>query len=120
MLFTDVFIKRPVFATTISLLILLIGLASYFSLPVRQFPKIDASVVTVTTTYPGANAGLMEGFVTTPMENAIAGVDGIDYMTSSSKQSTSTITVHMNLNYDIDKALTNISAKVQSAGALQA
>jgi len=114
MFFTDIFIKRPVFATTVSLIILLVGLGSYFMLPVRQFPKIDASVITVNTTYPGANADLIEGFVTTPMENAIAGADGIDYMRSSSTQNSSAITVQMNLDYDIDRALTNISNEVQS------
>ncbi|MBU1926431.1 MAG: efflux RND transporter permease subunit [Gammaproteobacteria bacterium] len=114
MAFTDVFIKRPVFSTALSLIIFLVGLVSYKQLPVRDYPEIDASVVTVTTTYPGAPASLMEGFITTPMENAVSGIDGIDYMTSSSTQSTSTITVYMKLGYDIDRAMINISNKVDS------
>ncbi len=112
--FTDVFIRRPVFAMSVSLLLLAIGLAAFFKLTVRQFPKMDASVITVTTSYPGADANLMSNFITTPLENALVGVDGIDYVTSSSTQNTSSITVYFNLNYPIEKALTDVSNAVAS------
>ena len=82
MSFTDIFIRKPVFATVLSLVILLVGLRSYFTLPVRLYPKIDTSVINISATYAGADASLMEGFVTTPIENALGGVDGIDYITS--------------------------------------
>lgn len=114
--FTDVFIKRPVFATVLSLVILLVGAKSYFSsaLSVRLYPKVDASVITVTVNYSGADAELMEGFVATPIENAIAGVDGIDYMTSSSKPGTTTVTIYFNLGYDINVAVSDVNSKVSS------
>jgi hydrophobe/amphiphile efflux-1 (HAE1) family protein len=114
MLFTDIFIKRPVLATSLSLLILLIGIASFFSLPVRQYPKLTNTVVTVVTTYPGASADLVQGFVTQPLQSAIAAAEGIDYMTSDSAPSLSTITVTMQLNFDPDAALTNILTQIQS------
>jgi multidrug efflux pump len=114
MIFTDVFIKRPIFATAISLMILLAGFVALLNIQVREFPDIDVSVVTVTVTYPGANSQLMESFVAYPMEQAVSGVDGIDYMTSVSQQNTTKITVYMKLGYDIDRAMTEISAKVSS------
>lgn len=112
---TDIFIRRPVFATVLSLIILLVGARAYFSLPVRLYPKVDASVVTINVTYPGADAQLMEGFVTTPIENAIAGVDGIDYISSHSVPGGSEIAVHFNLGYDINTATSDINSKVSSA-----
>lgn len=112
--FTDIFIKRPVFATVLSLIILLIGARSYFSLPVRLYPKVDASVVTITVTYSGADAQLMEGFVATPIENAIAGVDGIDYMASYSSLGSTTVVIHFKLGYDINVAVSDVSSKVNS------
>lgn len=112
--FTDVFIRRPVFATVLSLIILLIGIRSYYALTVRLFPNVSASTITVTTAYTGASASLMEGFVTTPIENAISGVDGIDYITSSSAYGVSTITIYFNLGYDLNTAITDISNKVSS------
>ena len=99
--FTDIFIRRPVFATVLSLIVLLVGARAYFSLPTRLYPKVDASVVTITVAYAGADAQLMEGFVTTPIENAIAGVDGIDYMTSSSTTGSTEISIYFDLGYDI-------------------
>ncbi|MDR1057258.1 MAG: efflux RND transporter permease subunit [Coxiellaceae bacterium] len=114
MSFTDIFIRRPVFATVLSLIILLVGLRCYFDLPVREYPRIDASVVSVTVTYAGADAALMEGFVTTPIENALGGVDGVDYITSSSATGRSNITVYFNLGYDINAAISDINAKVNS------
>ncbi len=112
--FTDIFIERPVLATVISLVILVLGLRSAGLLPVLEFPYTENAVVTVTTAYPGADANLVASFITTPLENAIAQANGIDYMTSSSVQGVSTITVNLRLNYDPDKALTEITSKVNS------
>ena len=112
MAFTDIFIKRPVLSLVVSLLILLIGLKAGTSLPVRQYPKLSNTVITVTTTYPGASPELMQGFITTPIEQAVASSEGIDYMTSSSVQGTSTIQVFMKLNADPNQALTDVMAKV--------
>jgi multidrug efflux pump len=112
MKFTDLFIKRPVLAIVVSLVILIAGLQSIRSLSVRQYPRSDIAIVQVTTVYVGANADLVRGFVTTPIERVIASADGIDYMESSSAQGLSTITVHLKLNYDTNAALTQIQAKL--------
>ena len=93
-------------------MILIAGLQSIRSLTVRQYPRSDIAVVTVTTVYVGANADLVRGFITTPLERVIASADGIDYIESSSAQGVSTITVHLKLNYDTNAALTQIQAKV--------
>src|SRR5579863_4207948 len=105
MYFTDLYIKRPVLATVISLFILALGLRSLGLLPIRQFPLTENAVITVTTTYIGADPTVIAGFITTPLENSIAQANGIDYMTSVSTQNTSTITVNLILNYDAEKAL---------------
>src|SRR6267142_1905395 len=110
--FTDLFIRRPVVATVVSLIILLAGIQALHSLNVRQYPKSDIAVVTVKTTYVGANADLVRGFITTPLERVIASADGIDYIESQSAQGLSTITVHLKLNYDTNAALTQVQAKV--------
>src|SRR6266404_4748645 len=112
MKFTDLFIKRPVLSVVVSLVILIAGLQSIRSLSVRQYPRSDIAVVQVTTVYVGANADLVRGFITTPIERVIASADGIDYMESSSAQGVSTITVHLKLNYDTNAALTQVQAKV--------
>jgi len=112
MKFTDLFIRRPVLAMVVNLVILIAGLQSIRSLSVRQYPRSDIAVVSVTTAYIGANADLVRGFITTPLERVIASADGIDYIESSSAQSVSTITVHLKLNYDTNAALTQIQAKV--------
>src|SRR4030081_3301506 len=112
MKFTDLFIKRPVLSVVVSLVILIAGLQSIRSLSVRQYPRSDIAVVQVSTVYVGANADLVRGFITTPLERVIASADGIDYMESSSAQGLSTITVHLKLNYDTNAALTQIQAKV--------
>ena len=112
--FTDLFIRRPVLAVVVSLLILVLGLRSAGLLPILQFPRTENAVVTITTTYTGADPALVAGFITTPLENAIAQANGIDYMTSTSSQSVSTITANLRLNYDVDKALTEINTKVNS------
>ena len=109
---TDFFIRRPVVATVVSLLILLAGYQSIRILNVRQYPRSDIAVVQVTTAYVGANADLVRGFITTPLERVIASADGIDFIESSSAQGLSTITVHLKLNYDTNAALTQIQAKV--------
>src|SRR6202451_2888255 len=110
--FTDLFIRRPGVATVVNLIILLAGFQAIRSLNVRQYPRSDISLVQVSTTYVGANADLVRGFITTPLERVIASADGIDFMESSSAQSLSTITVHLKLNYDTNAALTQIQAKV--------
>src|SRR5512138_3775357 len=109
---TDLFVKRPVLAIVISLVILIAGLQSIRALSVRQYPRSDIAVVKISTVYVGANADLVRGFITTPLERVIASADGIDYMESSSAQGISTITVHLTLNYDTNAALTQIQAKV--------
>lgn len=114
MFFTDIFIKRPVLATVISLFILALGLRSVGSLSVRQYPYTENAVVTVTTTYTGADPSVVAGFITTPLENSIAQANGIDYMTSTSTQTTSTISIYLRLNYDSEKALADINTKVNA------
>lgn len=112
--FTDIFIRRPVLATVVSLLILVLGARSLGLLPIRQFPFTQNAVVSVTTAYTGANPELIAGFITTPLESSVSQANGIDYMTSSSTQGLSTIQANLRLNYDPQKALTEISAKVNA------
>lgn len=112
--FTDIFVRRPVLATVVSLMILILGLRAGSSLPVQQYPRTENAVITVSTAYFGADPQTIAGFITTPLETAIAQVDGIDYMTSSSLSGVSTITVNLRLNWDADKALTEIDTKVNS------
>lgn len=114
MVITDLFIKRPVLASVISLLILTLGLRAIFSLPVMQYPFTENAVVTVTTSLTGADPDSVAAFITTPLENSIAQASGIDYMTSSSTPGTSTITVNLLLNYDALKALSDINTKVNA------
>jgi multidrug efflux pump len=110
--FTDLFIRRPVLALVVSLVIIIAGAQAIFSLNVRQYPRSDIASVTVTTVYVGASADLVRGFITTPLERAIAAADGIDYLQSTSAQGVSTITARLKLNYDSNKALSEISSKV--------
>jgi multidrug efflux pump len=112
MKFTDLFIRRPVVATVLSLLILVAGLQSIRNLNVRQYPRSDIATVTVKTFFVGAAADLVRGFITTPLEKAIASADGIDYIESQSAQGLSIITVHLKLNYDTNAALTQIQSKL--------
>ena len=112
--FTDIFIRRPVLASVVSLMILVLGLRAYGVLPVLQYPRTENAIVTVTTIYYGADPDVVAGFITTPLENAIAQANGIDYMTSTSQSGISTITVYLRLNYDADKALTEINTKINS------
>ena len=114
MIFTDLFIKRPVLATVVSLTILVLGLRSMFTLPIMQYPFTQNAVVTVMTTYTGANPDVIAGFITTPLENSIAQAGGIDYMTSTSTLGTSTINANLVLNYDPLKAVSDITTKVNA------
>ena len=114
MKFTDIFVDRPVMATVISLLILVLGVRAIFALEVRQYPDTKNTVVTISTTYPGASGELVKGFITTPLQQAIAEADGIDYLTSSSRQGVSNIEVFMKLDYDPKDAVAEIQAKVAS------
>lgn len=114
MKFTDIFINRPVLASVVSLLILVLGLRAIGALEVRQYPETKNTVVTVTTPYPGASSDLIKGFITTPLQQAIAEADGIDFMFSRSIQGQSVIEAHMKLNYDSNAALAEIQAKVAS------
>src|SRR2546426_2742557 len=109
---TDLFIRRPVLAVVVNLIILIAGLQSVRTLAVRQYPRSDIAVISVSTVYVGAGADLVRGFITTPLERVIASADGIDFIESSSAQGVSTITVHLKLNYDTNAALTQIQSKV--------
>ena len=113
--FTDIFIKRPVLATVISLLIFLVGLRSLDYLQVRQFPEMKNTVITINTVYPGASSEVVQGFVTTPLEKSVASADGIDYLVSSSTDGMSTIKAYIKLNFSPETAFTNIMAKVAEA-----
>src|SRR6187455_98387 len=112
MRFTDIFVRRPVLAIVINLLILIGGLQAIRSLNVRQYPKIESASVIVKTVYVGANADLVRGFITTPLERSIAAADGIDYIESESAQGLSTINVRLKLNFDAAQALADISTRV--------
>lgn len=112
--FTDLFIKRPVLASVVSLLIIVLGLRSIFNLPVSQYPKTQNAVVTVSTTYFGADSQTVAGFITQPLETAIAQAQGIDYISSTSSNGVSTITATLRLNYDANRALTEINTQVAS------
>ncbi|HEX9010135.1 MAG TPA: efflux RND transporter permease subunit [Holophagaceae bacterium] len=114
MKFTDLFIRKPVLAVVISLLIVVLGLRSIFNLPVNQFPKTESAVVTISTAYYGADARTVAGFITQPLEQSIAQAQGIDYMSSSSVNSSSTITCTLRLNYSANKALTEITTRVNA------
>src|ERR1700749_4545956 len=110
--FTDLFIKRPVLAIVVNLVILIAGLQAIRSVNVRQYPRSENATITVRTVYVGASADLVRGFVTTPLERSIAGADGIDYIESQSTLGLSVITVHLKLNFEANKALAQISSKV--------
>lgn len=112
MTFTDLFIRRPVLATVVSLIIFIFGLRAIDELPLRQFPKMSNTVITITTTYPGANAELMQGFITAPIQKAIASAEGIDYVTAQSTQGVSIIKANIRMNFDPNAAMTDIMAKV--------
>ncbi|UFH68919.1 MexW/MexI family multidrug efflux RND transporter permease subunit [Morganella morganii] len=112
MTFTDIFVRRPVLALVVSALIVLLGLFALSKLPVRQYPMLQSSAITITTSYPGASAELIQGFVTQPIAQSVSSVEGVDYLTSSSVQGQSTVTVRMELNRDPTAALAQAMAKV--------
>ena len=113
MKFTDIFIKRPVLASVVSLLILLFGLNSISNMQIRQYPRMDNTIITISTSYYGSDANLIAGFITTPIESAVASAEGIDYITSSSVQGLSTISLNVKLNFDAQKTFTDVMSKVQ-------
>ena len=112
--FTDIFIRKPVLSSVVSLFIVVLGLRSLFTLPINQYPKTQNAVVTISTTYFGADAQTVAGFITQPLESAIAQAQGIDYLSSSSSSGVSTITATLRLNYDANRALTEINTQVAS------
>src|SRR5438046_5835543 len=112
--FTDLFIRRPGLGMVVSFVILIAGLQAGKTINIRQYPRSDIASITVTTVYVGADAELVRGFITTPLERAIAAADGIDYIQSQSQQGISTITVRLKLNYDANKALSDISSRVDA------
>jgi multidrug efflux pump len=112
MKFTDLFIRRPVIAVVVSLVIVIAGVQAMRTLNARQYPRSENAEITVTTSYVGANADLVRGFITTPLERVIAAADGIDYIESESKQNVSIIRARLRLNYDATKALAEIGSKV--------
>jgi multidrug efflux pump len=114
MKFTDIFIRRPVLASVISLLLLVLGARAFTALELREYPELSNTVVTVTTAYPGASGQLIQGFITTPLQQAIAEARGIDFLMASSTQGVSRIEAHMELNYDPNAAVAEIQAKVAS------
>ena len=114
MMITDAFVRRPVLASVISLLILVVGLRSIFLLDLREYPETESTVISITTAYPGADAELIQSFITAPLQRAISEAEGIDFMQSWSSQSVSRIEVHMELNYDSHAAISEIQAKVAS------
>src|SRR5579862_6147799 len=112
--FTDLFIRRPVLAAVVSLMILVLGLRSVGSLPVNQYPHTENAVVTISTVYYGADAATVAGFITQPLEAAISQAQGIDYLSSNSSTGVSVIQATLRLNYDSNRALTEINTKVAS------
>lgn len=114
-IFTDIFIKKPVLAIVISLLIFVVGLRSAFDLQLRQFPKLENTVITVTTGYPGASAQTIEGFITRPLEKEVASAEGVDYISSESHDGYSVIKAYILLNFDSNIAFSNVLSKVQEA-----
>src|ERR1700752_1442731 len=116
--FTDLFIRRPVLASVVSLLILLVGGMAAFRLQVRQFPETPNTTITITTTYPGASADVIKGFITTPIEQAVASAEGIDTLVSTSQQNTSTITLNLRLDANPDRAMADTLSKVNQVRGL--
>ena len=113
MSFSDIFIRRPVLSTVVAFMILLLGFQGLFNLSVRQYPEVEETVITISTVYPGASADLIQGFITAPIAAAVATTENIDYVTSQSRPSSSTVTVQMELGSNPDTALTEVMSKVQ-------
>src|SRR6266542_6764865 len=117
MKFTDIFIRRPVLAIVVNLVIIIAGLQAIRTLNIRQYPKLESATVTVRTVYVGANADLVRGFITTPLERAIAAADGIDYIESQSTQGLSTINARLKLNFNASSALADVTSRVNQVRA---
>jgi multidrug efflux pump len=113
MSFSDIFIRRPVLSTVLGALILLLGFQGIFNLSIRQYPEVEETAITITTAYPGASADLIQGFISAPIARAVASTENIDYVTSASRPSSSTVTVQMKLGSNPDVALTEVLSKVQ-------
>ena len=114
MKFLEIFIQKPVMAIVLALAICMFGVIALIKLPLREFPVFTPSKISIITSYPGASPAVMEGFVSTVIENAIAGVKGVDYVSAVNQQNESNITVKLFQGYDVDKALTQITARVGS------
>ena len=117
MSFTELFIRRPVLSIVVSLLIFLMGAPGLMSLSVRQYPQVEETTITITTSYPGASASLMQGFISTPIAKAVSAAEGIDYVTSKSRLGVSVVSARMRLNTDPNAALTEVQARVQQVRA---
>ena len=115
MKFTDLFIRRPVMASVLSLILLLLGLNGLWKLQLREYPQLENAVINIQTSYPGASSKLVQGFITSPIQQAVASAEGIDYLTSNSTKGSSTIQAHLKLGFDSNKAMTEILAKVAEA-----
>src|SRR5687768_8124544 len=111
--FTDTFIKHPVLAIVVNLVLVLVGWRALTTLPVQQYPQIESSSVVITTVYYGASAETVRGFLTTPIERAVSAISGVEYVESSSRAGMSTVTVQLKLNHDATAALAEISARLQ-------
>src|SRR5688500_13411318 len=111
--FTDIFIRHPVLAAVVNLVIVLVGIRALTTLPVQQFPSIESSSVIITTVYTGAGADTVRGFLTTPIERAVSSIGGVDYVESTSRAGVSTVTVRLKLNHDSTAALAEVTARLQ-------
>ena len=111
--FTDLFIRRPILAVVVSLMILMLGTSAFFLLPLREYPNLESATIFVDTSFPGATQSVMQGFVTTPIAQAIATAHGIEYLSSVSRQGRSQVQARLVLNTDADRAMTDVIAKVQ-------
>src|SRR5687768_11150326 len=111
--FTDVFIKHPVLAIVVNLIIVLVGVRALTQLPVQQFPDVQSSSVIITTVYTGASAETVRGFLTTPIERVVSAISGVDYIESQSRAGVSTVTIRLKLNHDSTKALAEVTARLQ-------
>src|SRR5215208_4414066 len=115
--FTDLFIKHPVLAIVVNLVIVLMGWRALSSLPVQQYPKIESSSVVITTVYYGAGAETVRGFLTTPIERVVSAISGVDHIESQSRAGVSTVTIRLKLNHDSTKALAEVTARLQQVRA---
>src|SRR5687768_9835115 len=111
--FTDIFIKHPVLAVVVNLVIVLVGVRALLNLPIQQFPSVESSSVIITTVYTGASAETVRGFLTTPIERVVSAISGVDYVDSASRAGVSTVTVHLKLDHNSTDALAEVTARLQ-------